>query len=87
MFDNKEQEIRLQKAAMKNQTDTILLVDSDAKAAKERSMETYAATRYEEELEAIKKELKGRGLRGAMPCNAALGNCNPNMPMPLKLMK
>ena len=55
--DNKGQQIRLQigKVDMDGESVKTLMVDSDAKGAKERSMYEQACKRYEEGLEAIKK--------------------------------
>ena len=61
--DNKGQQIRLQmgKVSMDGEDARALLVDSDAKAAKERSMYEKARKRYEEGLEAIKKGIVSKG--------------------------
>ena len=55
--DNKGQQIRLQmgQVDMDGESVKALMVDSDAKGAKERSMYEQACKRYEEGLEAIKK--------------------------------
>jgi len=61
--DCRHQEIRLQMG--KVETDGVkhkaLLVDSDAKAQKEQSMDEQAAKRYEEGLEAIKAGMTKKG--------------------------
>ena len=61
--DNKGQQIRLQmgKVSVDGEDARALLVDSDAKAAKERSMYEKARKRYEEGLEAIKKGIVSKG--------------------------
>lgn len=61
--DNKGQQIRLQmgKVSVDGEDARALLVDSDAKAAKERSMYEKARKRYEESLEAIKKGIVSKG--------------------------
>ena len=61
--DNKGQQIRLQmgKVSMDGEDARALLVDSDAKAAKERSMYEKARKRYEEGLETIKKGIVSKG--------------------------
>ncbi len=61
--DNKGQRIRLQmgKVSIEGETVKALLVDSDAKAAKERSMYEQACKRYEAGLEAIKRGILTKG--------------------------
>jgi len=61
--DNKGQQIRLQtgKVDMDGESVKALLVDSDAKAAKERSMYEQACKRYEEGLEVIRKGIQTKG--------------------------
>lgn len=61
--DNKGQQIRLQmgKVSMDGEDVRALLVDSDAKAAKERSMYEKARKRYEEGLELIRKGIVSKG--------------------------
>lgn len=61
--DNKQQEIRLQMGTVTiNATEhKALLVDSDAKALKEKSMYDRACQRYEEGLEAIKAGIMKKG--------------------------
>lgn len=61
--DNKGQQIRLQmgKVDMDGESVKALMVDSDAKGAKERSMYEQACKRYEEGLEAIKKGILTKG--------------------------
>jgi len=49
------------KVDMDGESVKALLVDSDAKAAKERSMYEQACKRYEEGLEAIKKGIQTKG--------------------------
>lgn len=59
--DNKGQTIRLQKVRVQDMEDTVLLVDSDAKALKESSMEAKLTQRYEEGLCKIKAGIDGKG--------------------------
>lgn len=61
--DNKGRQIRLQmgKVDMDGESVKALMVDSDAKGAKERSMYEQACKRYEEGLEAIKKGILTKG--------------------------
>ncbi len=61
--DCRHQEIRLQmgKVEIGGESRKALLVDSDAKAVKERSMHDQAARRYEEGLEAIKAGIARKG--------------------------
>ena len=61
--DNKGQQIRLRmgKVYIDGETVRALLVDSDAKAAKERSMYGQACRRYEEGLELIRKGVMTKG--------------------------
>ena len=61
--DNKKQEIRLQMARVEGVTDTVLLVDSDARIAKERSMYNLFVGRYELGLDKIKAGIEGRGTK------------------------
>ena len=61
--DNKGQQIRLQIAKVGGVTDTILLVDSDARIAKERSMYNLYVGRYELGLEKIRAGIEGRGTK------------------------
>lgn len=74
--DNKGQQIRLQmgKVSMDGEDVRALLVDSDAKAAKERSMYEKARKRYEEGLEAIKKGIVSKhGTKQRDAVNRRLG--------------
>ena len=71
--DNKEQEIRLQKVRVEGCAGMVLLVDSDAKTIKERSMEEKAAARYEEGLKAIGKGIEGKGVKGRDALQRRLG--------------
>jgi transposase len=61
--DCRHQEIRLQmgKVEIEGESRKALLVDSDAKALKERSMHDQAAKRYEEGLEAIRAGIMKKG--------------------------
>ena len=61
--DTKEQTIRLQMGSVSMDGETVkaLLVDSDAKAAKERSMYERASKQYEMGLELIKKGIMTKG--------------------------
>ena len=61
--DCRHQEIRLQmgKVEIEGESRKALLVDSDAKAVKERSMHDQAARRYEEGLEAIRAGIMKKG--------------------------
>ena len=74
--DCRHQEIRLQmgKVEIGGESRKALLVDSDAKAVKERSMHDQAARRYEEGLEAIKAGIaKKGGTKKRDAVNARLG--------------
>jgi len=74
--DCRHQEIRLQmgKVEIEGESRKALLVDSDAKAVKERSMHDQAARRYEEGLEAIKVGIaKKGGTKKRDAVNARLG--------------
>ena len=74
--DCRHQEIRLQmgKVEIDGESRKALLVDSDAKAVKERSMHDQAARRYEEGLEAIKAGIaKKGGTKKRDAVNARLG--------------
>jgi transposase len=61
--DCRHQEMRLQmgKVEIEGESHKALLVDSDAKALKERSMHDQAAMRYEEGLESIKAGIMKKG--------------------------
>ena len=61
--DCRHREIRLQSGRVEidGQTRRALLVDSDAKAAKERSMHELAAKRYEQGLDAVKAGIAKKG--------------------------
>lgn len=74
--DNKQQEIRLQRVTVKGETDSVLLVDSDAKTLKENSMSRKAAIRYEEGLKAIKKGIEGRGTKKRDALQRRIGRLN-----------
>lgn len=63
--DNKGRTIRLQKVRVQDMEDTVMLVDSDAKALKKLSMEAKLTRRYEEGLAKIKAGIDGKGCR---PC-------------------
>ena len=78
--DNKGQEIRLQKVHVNGLDDNVLLVDSDAKALKEASMDSKASSRYEEGLDAIKKGIEGKGTKKRDKVNRRLGRLNQRCP-------
>ena len=78
--DNKGQSIRLQRVGVKGMTDTVLLVDSDAKAVKEASMDGKLARRYEDGLAAIKAGIEGRGTKQRDRVNRRLGRLNQKHP-------
>ena len=61
--DSKHQPIRLRRVEAEGGTGNCLLVDSDAKAAKERGMYDKATQRVEEELARIKKGIEGKGVK------------------------
>ena len=63
VYDNKEQEIRLQKVTVEGIEDDVLLVDSTAKTLKEKSMFEKSVKRYEEGLKNIKKAISGKGVK------------------------
>ena len=74
--DNKGQSIRLQMAKMDGVTDSLLLVDSDAKTMKERSMYNLYVVRYEEGLKKIQAGIEGKGVKKRDKVNARLGRLN-----------
>ena len=74
--DNKGQSIRLQMARMDGVTDTLLLVDSDAKTLKERSMYNLYVARYEDGLRKIQAGIEGKGTKKRDKVNARLGRLN-----------
>ena len=78
--DNKGQEIRLQKVHVNGLDDNVLLVDSEAKALKEASMDSKASSRYEEGLDAIKKGIEGKGTKKRDKVNRRLGRLNQRCP-------
>ena len=59
--DKKEQPITLQKVKVADDTDTYLLIHSQAKQAKEESMKSKFTTRYEQALTQINNGLKKKG--------------------------
>lgn len=63
VHDNKKQEIRLQPVKVDGISDTVFLVDSDAKALKERDMYSVMLSRYEQGLERIRKGIEGKGTK------------------------
>ena len=71
--DNKGQTIHLQKAKVEGIDDTVLLVDSDAKTAKEQSMYELFIGRYETGLAKIKAGIEGKGTKKRDKVNARLG--------------
>ena len=74
--DNKGRTIRLQKVRVQGMGDTVLLVDSDAKALKELSMEAKLTRRYEEGLAKIKAGIDGKGTKKRDKVNRRLGKLN-----------
>lgn len=78
--DNKGQTIRLQKAKVEGIDDTVLLVDSDAKTAKERSMYELFIGRYETGLAKIKAGIEGKGTKKRDKVNARLGRLDAKFP-------
>ena len=78
--DNKGQEIHLQKVHVNGLDDNVLLVNSEAKALKEASMDSKASSRYEEGLDAIKKGIEGKGTKKRDKVNRRLGRLNQRCP-------
>ena len=78
--DNKKQQIRLQLAKVKGVSDTVLLVDSDARIAKERSMYNLYVGRYELGLEKIRAGIEGRGTKKRDKVQNRLGRLNAKFP-------
>ncbi len=78
--DNKGQTIRLQMAKVEGIDDTVLLVDSDAKTAKERSMYELFIGRYETGLSKIKAGIEGKGTKKRDKVNARLGRLDAKFP-------
>lgn len=78
--DNKGQAIRLRKASVEGVDDTVLLVDSDAKTAKERGMYELFVGRYEAGLEKIKAGIEGRGTKKRDKVQNRLGRLDAKFP-------
>ena len=78
--DNKNQTIRLQKVKAQNVADNVLLVDSDAKTKKEKSMDEKLSKRYEEELDKIKSGIEGKGTKRRDKVNIRLGRLEQKYP-------
>lgn len=78
--DNKGRTIRLQRVRVQDMEDTVLLVDSDAKALKELSMEAKLTQRYEEGLAKIKAGIDGKGTKKRDKVNRRLGKLNQRHP-------
>ena len=74
--DSKHQPIRLRRVEAEGGTGNFLLVDSDAKAAKERGMYDKATQRVEEELARIKKGIEGKGVKNRDKIQQRLGRIN-----------
>lgn len=67
VHDNRKQEIRLQPVKVDGVSDTVLLVDSDAKSLKERGMYSVMLSRYEQGLERIRKGIEGKDAKQRDP--------------------
>lgn len=79
--DKRHQKIRLQRVSVKDLTDTVLLVDSDAKILKEQSMYSQAVSRYEEGLKAIAAGTRSkRGTKKRDKVNARIGRLGAKYP-------
>lgn len=78
--DNKGRTIRLQRVRVQDMEDTVMLVDSDAKALKELSMEAKLTRRYEEGLAKIKAGIDGKGTKKRDKVNQRLGKLNQRHP-------
>ena len=78
--DNKGRTIRLQRVRVRDMEDTVLLVDSDAKALKELSMEAKLTRRYEEGLAKIKAGIDGKGTKKRDKVNQRIGKLNQRHP-------
>lgn len=78
--DNKGRAIRLQKVRVQGAKDTVLMVDSDAKALKEASMEAKLSRRYEEGLAKIKAGIEGKGTKKRDKVNQRLGRLAQKYP-------
>lgn len=78
--DNKEQEIRLQMAHIDGVADTVLLVDSDARTAKENSMYELFTGRYETGLKKIQAGIEGKGIKKRDKVQNRLGRLNAKFP-------
>lgn len=78
--DNKGQTLRLQMAEVADATDTVLLVDSDAKTLKERSMYDLYVGRYELGLDKIKAGITGKGTKKRDKVQNRLGRLDAKFP-------
>ena len=78
--DNKDQQIRLQMAKVDGIEDTVLLVDSDAKTVKERSMYELFVGRYETGLKKIQAGIEGKGTKKRDKVQNRLGRLNSQFP-------
>lgn len=79
--DRRRQKIRLQRVSVEGVADTVLLVDSDAKALKERSMYDQASGRYEEGLKAIARAIGTKhGTKKRDKVNARIGRLGAKYP-------
>lgn len=78
--DNKDQQIRLQMTKVDGIEDTVLLVDSDAKTAKERSMYELFIGRYETGLKKIQAGIEGKGTKKRDKVQNRLGRLNSKFP-------
>lgn len=84
VHDNRKQEIRLQPVKVDGVSDTVLLVDSDAKALKERGMYSVMLSRYEQGLERIRKGIEGKGTKQRDPLQRRLGRLQEKYPRAAK---
>lgn len=74
--DNKGQSIRLQRVSVAGSGEGHLLVDSDARMAKERGMYERATQHVEEELEKMRRGIAGRGTKKRDKLQQRLGKIN-----------
>ena len=65
--------IQIQNVRIDGVDDTLLLVDSEGKTAKEASMDSKALQRFEDGLESIRRGIEGRGTKDRDKVNARYG--------------
>lgn len=74
--DSRKDELKLQKVIVDGISDTVVMVESAAKASTQKSILDQQCRRYEDGLHAIRRGIEGRGIKKYDKVNIRLGRLN-----------